>query len=85
MEDKELDAVKTLLILLQGAGVSKYERDGNRTLIEFHRAVPTQVKVLDAPVAVPRDPVDQQLAEKRPDYAMLFPSGFPKHTPPKSE
>lgn len=84
MEHQKLDSLKALLLVLQDAGVSKYEEgpDGFR-VIEFRQ--PTPVATPFKMPTVQKDPVDAQLAEKRPDYAKLFPQGFPKHTPPKEQ
>ncbi len=85
MESKNIDTLKALLNVLTAAGVSKYESGpGGAVTIEFHRT-PTVPVPQSAPVTVPKDPVQQQLATRNPAYAHLFPGGFPTHAPHKAE
>lgn len=80
MEHKDIDAIKALLVVLTAADVAEFEGLGLK--FRFHRASPPLTNP-SAMKVVPKTPVDQQLAEIRPDYAQLFPQGFPKHAPPK--
>lgn len=83
MEHKDfaskLDDLKSLLLILQGANVEEFSGFGLE--LKF-KSVPVMGSQRPNVGTVPKDPIDQQLAEKHPNYARAFgASGFPKFTP----
>lgn len=65
--------------MLVDAGISHFEGFGCKIVIP-----PRPLTAPAAPI-VAKDPIQAQLAERRPDYARVFPQGFPMHGTPTSK
>lgn len=77
MEIKSLIELKTLLAMLVDAGATVFEGFGLKIAIPMKTFPAANIPV------VPKDPIQQQLAEKHPLYNKAFPQGFPTHDSPK--